>query len=101
MADREQYPACFGPYLRYAIDSDFENFFTDLENFGNFGKKLIFDENQFRLLLLIELKYAEGVKPFEQAMNANETFGTEFGPDIGDTRYATLRCKRAAVGSDS
>ena len=95
MADREQYPSCFGPYLRYAIDSDFENFSTDLEHFGK--KFRFFDEDHFRLLLLVELKQAELVRAFEGAMGAHDEFGTEFGPDVGKTRYATMRCRKAAV----
>jgi hypothetical protein len=95
MADREQYPNCFGPYLRYAIDSDFQNFTTDLENFGK--RFLRFDENQFRLPLLVELKGADVVSAFETAMGLYPDFGAEFGPDVGHTRYATMRCHKAAV----
>jgi hypothetical protein len=95
MADRAQYPTSFGPYLRYAIDSDFENFSTDFEDFG---KKLrFFDEERFRLLLLVELKRAELVRAFENAMGARDEFGAEFGPDVGRTQYATMRCRTAAV----
>ena len=25
------------------------------------------------------------------------TFGAEFGPDVGQTRYVTMRCRKAAV----
>jgi len=99
MADRQPHPACFGPYLRYAIDSDFENFVTDLENFGKTFR--ILDEEQFRLLLLIEVKPSESVQAFEQAMGAHVAFGTEFGPDVGNTQYATLRCRSAAVQATS
>jgi hypothetical protein len=99
MADSQEYPACFGPYLRYAIDSDFGNFSTDLENFGKTFRFL--GEDQFRLLLLIEVKQDERVQEFEEAMTAHGEFGTEFGPDVGNTQYATLRSKRAAVGAAS
>ena len=92
MPDDETYPSCFGPYLRYAIDSDFENFSADFEK-----KMRIFDEVRFRLFLLVELKDAAFVRPFEKAMGAREEFGTEFGPDVGKTRYATMRCLKAAV----
>jgi hypothetical protein len=95
MADRQQYPSCFGPYLRYAIDSDFENFSTDLENFGKQFR--IFDESQLRLFLFVEVKRDQSVQAFEQAMNAHDQFGTQFGPDVGKTQYATLRCLKAAV----
>jgi hypothetical protein len=95
MPDGETYPSCFGPYLRYAIDSDFENFSTDFEDFGK--KFPFFDEHRFRLLLLVELKQAELVRKFESAMGARDEFGTEFGPDVGKTRYVTMRCRKAAV----
>ncbi len=95
MPDGESYPSCFGPYLRYAIDSDFENFSTDFENFGKTFR--FFDEERFRLPLLVELKQAELVRAFEQAMGARDEFGAEFGPDVGKTRYATMRCRKAAV----
>ncbi len=95
MADREQYPSCYGPYLRYAIDSDFENFTTDLENFAK--RFPFFDEDQFRLLLLVELKQADFVRAFESAMWQHTEFAAEFGPDVGHTRYVTMRCHKAAV----
>jgi hypothetical protein len=95
MPDGESYPSCFGPYLRYAISTDFENFTTDFENFGK--KFRFFDEDHFRLLLLVELKPAELVRAFEGAMGAHDEFGAEFGPDVGETQYATMRCRTAAV----
>jgi len=95
MPDGEIYPSCFGPYLRYAIDSDFENFSTDFEDFGE--KFRFFAEDRFRLLLLVELKDAERVRGFENAMGARDEFGTEFGPNVGKTRYVTMRCRKAAV----
>jgi hypothetical protein len=99
MAERKTYPACFGPYLRYAIDSNFENFSTDLENFRR--KFRSFDEVVFRLLLLVELKQPELVRAFEDAMKQHaDKFGAEFGPDVGHTKYATLRCHKAAVIDD-
>jgi len=95
MPDGETYPSCFGPYLRYAIDSDFKNFSTDFEDFGK--KFPFFDEDRFRLPLLVELKHAELVREFEHAMGEPEEFGAEFGPDVGKTRYVTMRCREAAV----
>lgn len=95
MPDRETYPSCFGPYLRYAIDSEFKNFSTDFEDFGR--KFPFFDEDRFRLPLLVELKHAELVREFEHAMGEPEKFGAEFGPDVGDTPYVTMRCRKAAV----
>src|SRR5258705_12587210 len=95
MPDGESYPSCFGPYLRYAIDSDFKNFSTDFEDFGK--KFPFFDEDRFRLPLLVELKHAELVREFEHAMGEPEEFGAEFGPDVGKTRSVTMRCLKAAV----
>jgi hypothetical protein len=95
MADQERFTACFGPYLRYAIETDFENFSTDFETFGKIFP--FFDEDRFRLFLLVELKEAEFVGPFEQEMGAFNDFGTQFGPDVGKSRYATLRCRKVAV----
>ena len=87
-------PSCFDPYLRYAISTDFSNFqFVD-------EKHKFFDEKNFKLFLFVELKQAELVAVFEQEMTdphyASE-FGAEFGPNVGHTRYATLRCRKAAV----
>jgi hypothetical protein len=95
MPDGESYPSSFGPYLRYAIDSDFKNFSTDFEDFGK--KFPFFDEDRFRLSLLVELKHARLVHDFENAMGEPEEFGAEFGPDVGKTRYVTMRCRAAAV----
>ncbi len=95
MADRYQYPVCFGPYLRYAIDSDFDNFRTDLENFGK--RYSFLDDEQFRLPLIVELNGVDAISPFETEMSQNDAFGAEFGPDVGQTRYATMRCFKAAV----
>lgn len=87
-------PNCFDPYLRYAISTDFRNFqFVD-------AKRKSFDEKNFKLFLLIELKRAELVAEFEKKMTSHEfdrDFGAEFGPNVGHTRYATLRCRKAAV----
>ena len=95
MPDGEIYPSCFGPYLRYAIDSNFENFSTDFEDFGE--KFLFFDEERFRLPLLVELKRAGLVREFESAMGEPDEFGAEFGPDVGETPYVTMRCRKPAV----
>ena len=95
MPNGETYPSCFGPYLRYAIDSDFANFSTDFEDFGK--KFRFFDEDRFRLFLLVELKDAQDVRGFEKEMGERDEFGTEFGPDVGETRYVTMRCRKAAV----
>ena len=87
-------PSCFDPYLRYAISTDFSNFqFVD-------EKHKFFDEKNFKLFLFVELKQAELVAVFEQEMTDPHyvsEFGAEFGPNVGHTRYATLRCRKAAV----
>ena len=87
-------PNCFDPYLRYAISTDFGNFqFVD-------EKTRFFDEKNFKLFLLVELKEAELVAVFEKEMTNPEfdrDFAAEFGPNVGHTRYATMRCRKAAV----
>ena len=54
-------PECFGPYLRYAIDSDFREL---LDGFSS-TRKQVFDES-FKLFLLVELKTAEIVQPVRE-----------------------------------
>ena len=79
MADGEQYlPPCFGPYLRYAISTNFRDFvpFAD----GSL------------LFLLAEFKNpdAQTVDPegeFEKAMSG---FQIQFGPADDSTRYITI-----------
>ncbi len=79
------FPECFDPYLRYAISTGFKNF-------------EFFDERNFALLLLAELKQSKDAAKFEEEMGG---LGVEFGPDVGDTRFITMRGKRAAVEPDS
>lgn len=67
------FPKCFDAYLRYTILTDFENFDRD---------GLVF--------LLVELEHPEAAGEFEEEIG---TFGAEFGPDIGDTRYITVRVR--------
>ncbi len=98
MPDGKTYPSCFGPYLRYAIDSNFENFVTDFEDFEETFR--LFDEHRFRLFLLVELKRADLVRRFEEEMGEREEFATEFGPDVAETRYVTMRCRKAAVTAE-
>jgi hypothetical protein len=90
----DRLPSCFDPYLRYAILTDFRNFqFFD-------EKHKFFHEDNFRLLLLVEVKRAGMVAEFEKEMTDpkfDREFRAEFGPDVGQTRYATLRCRKAAV----
>jgi len=99
MAERaspETYPECFDPYLRYAISTEFENFKEDFAQ-----RRETFDDKQFRLLLLIELKEAGMAAEFEKKLeDLDAEFGIELGPDVGDinkTRYETMRCRKQAV----
>ncbi len=89
MADREQYPKCFDPYLRYAISTEFRDF-------------EFFEES--RLFFLVEFKQAGAAGDFEHAMIAPNPPGqphpdraVEVGPADEETRYVTVRGKRAAV----
>ena len=45
MPEDHRYPKCFGPYLRYAISTDFKYF-------------EFFDDRYFKLFLLVEFKSA-------------------------------------------
>jgi hypothetical protein len=90
MPDGESYPACFGPYLRYAIVTDFKYFES-------------FDDKDFRLFLLVEFKDAKHAAQFEKEMTAMDDShdrkpGIEFGPADPNSRYATIRGFKAAVG---
>jgi hypothetical protein len=87
-------PNCFDPYLRYAISTDFENF--KLLDARKSRKSKSIDDR--KLFLLVELIQAELVKEFENAM-IDRKVGADFGPDVGQTRYATLRADKAAVSA--
>ena len=68
-------PNCFDPYLRYAIWTRFKNF------------KFSADK---KLFLFVELKDAERWRSSRKRWQI-PTLPSEFGPDVGHTRYATLR----------
>ena len=84
----EEWPSCFGPYLRYAISTDFENFES-------------FDNRSFKLFLLVEFVDDKAAHAFDQEM-ADDRFDDkpdiEFGPTDPNSRYATIRGRKAAVG---
>ena len=83
---RGDFPGCFDAYLRFAIATDFRDF-------------EFFDDENFKLFLLVELKEAKLLGPFQSAIGE---FGAQFGPDVGETRYATMRCpKRAVVDAET
>jgi hypothetical protein len=89
MADAETLPRCFGPYLRYAISTEFRDFAP-------------FDEGS-KLFLLVEFKRPDAQTPdpegeFDRAMSS---FQIQFGPANDDTRYVTIRTDKAAVLSPS
>jgi hypothetical protein len=87
MPEGESYPNCFGPYLRYAISTEFRDF-------------AFFDEDS-RLFFLVEFKQADSATSdpatdFEREMNA-AGLKVQFGPADDETRYATLRTEKPAV----
>ena len=89
MADDDVvYPTCFGPYLRYAISTQFRDFVP-------------FDEKSSKLFFLVEFIPASHDKPdpageFETKMKA-AGFQIQFGPADDNTPYATLRADKPAV----
>ena len=87
MPEDHRYPKCFGPYLRYAISTDFKYF-------------EFFDDRYFKLFLLVEFKSAMDAREFEEEMDddkRDDKPGIEFGPADPDSRYATIRGFKAAV----
>ena len=84
MPDGHRYPICFGPYLRYAIATDFKTF-------------EFFDEEKFTLFLLVEFMQAAGSAVlFGKEMRA-ATLPVDFGAAADSTRYATLLTHKSAV----
>lgn len=79
-------PNCFDPYLRYAISTDFR-FFDSFD-----------PAKGFELFFLVELiKPGTGCK-FADDMNAyDSSFHVKPGPATPNSRYVTMRSKRAAV----
>src|SRR5260370_38642957 len=87
MAEAEL-PSCFDPYLRYAIATNFKYF-------------ELFDDENFKLFLLVEFKDAKQAAAFEKEMGDDKHEhkpGMEFGPTDPNSRYATIRAAKAAVG---
>src|SRR5262245_44473033 len=78
-----QFPNCFQRYLRYAIATGFRHFKS-------------FDDQKFKLFLLVEFKDAKHAYMFEQEMH-DDNLGIEFGPTDPKSRYATVRGFKAAV----
>ena len=83
MPDGHRYANCFGPYLRYAISTDFKTF-------------EFFDEGKFTLFLLVEFKEADGAENFAKAMRV-AGLPVDLGPAADSTRYATVLTHKPAV----
>jgi hypothetical protein len=88
-------PGCFGPYLRYAITTDYKYFES-------------FDEKDFRLFLLVEYlvdETTDHAAAFETEMDDSQYLdhkpGIEFAPIDPDSRYVskytTMRTLKGAV----
>ena len=82
MAEMEL-PNCFGPYLRYAIATDFKYFES-------------FDDRGFRLFLLVEFKDLTTAAAFKKAIT-KPGYDVEFSPVDRDSRYTTMRAHKNAV----
>ncbi len=83
-----EWPSCFGPYLRYAISTDFNNFES-------------FDDKSFKLFLLVEFIDDKAAAAFEREMDDarfDDKPDIEFGPTDPHSRYATIRGRKAAIG---
>jgi hypothetical protein len=83
MSEDRNFPACFGPYLRYAIATDFKHF-------------KFFDDKTYKLYFLAEFKKFEGVGNFRKAMK-DAGFPVQLGPANDKTPYATVHTGKAAV----
>ena len=80
MSDRIEYPLCFGPYLRYAISTEFRDF-------APFGEKS-------KLFFLVEFRYRGPPTDFETAM---KPYAIQIGPANDDSPFSTLRADKEAV----
>jgi hypothetical protein len=86
MAESYRYPKCFGPYLRYAIQTDFRSFAS-------------FETGVFTLFLLVEFEQAGLAKPFDDEMTKiglTIRFGAS-AEDQSHTRYVTMLADKSAV----
>jgi hypothetical protein len=82
MPKRDRYPQCFGPYLRYAISTNFKN----IEYFD--GKSLLF--------FLVALKKAGQANEFVRNMRKAGS-RVELGPTEKNASYVTMRSLAHAV----
>jgi hypothetical protein len=83
MPDGHGYANCFGPYLRYAISTDFRTF-------------EFFDEAKFTLFLLVEFKRAEWAVTFGEKMR-HARLPVDFGSAADSTRYAAVLTHKSSV----
>jgi hypothetical protein len=98
MPDRKQYPKCFGPYLRYAISTEFDYF------------KFVDEDKDFKLFLLIEFKttgrgrefsrqrateFVDGINSFLPGIRPSES--AYLSPADDNAPYGTLIAPIAAV----
>ena len=90
MAD-SNLPRCFGPYLRYAIKAEFQNFEP-------------FDNATFKLLLIVKFKSLKASDEFLRRMEApgmGPAIKVELGPAHPDALHLSVRATRAAVVSST
>ncbi|WP_108515423.1 hypothetical protein [Bradyrhizobium algeriense] len=88
MPEPRSYPKCFGPYLRYAISTDFRNFeFFDLQS---------------ALFFLVEFKTAEKDQHRRFVDDVAKAHGgaVDLSPPNG-TRYATMFATKSAVAGEA
>jgi hypothetical protein len=82
MPEPRSYPKCFGPYLRYAISTDFRNFeFFDLQS---------------ALFFLVEFHKTANQDDFVREMKKHHGVVVDLGPS-DNTRYATMLATKAVV----
>lgn len=78
------FPQCFGPYLRYAIVTNFSDF------------KLLKKRKQ-KLFLLVAFKRAGSASAFVEAMRREVSIEVELGPDSEQRRFTTVLTSSAGV----
>ncbi|WLA53954.1 hypothetical protein [Bradyrhizobium diazoefficiens] len=91
------YPDCFGPYLRYAISTRFA-YFSSFDQTISIEHRILFDEDTFKLFLLVEFKKAGQADEFADKMNAILAQpSVDLGPADEQIRFSTMRTLTAAV----
>ena len=120
MPEGQFYPDCFGPYLRYAISTRFLYFssfdqtisadqMNSAERTISTDHSIFFDDNTFKLFLLLEFKKPGQADDFAEAMNgafteaakiegrSSELAVVDLGPADDHTPFATMRALVKAV----